>query len=278
MADEMPMRQFGNTGLMVSSLGLGCSHIASLSTRASATEIARLLDIAWDGGIRFFDTADIYGQGDSERRLAHIAARPGAVICTKAGLKLKSGQAAIRLMKPVMRPVLAFAKGARKAAARARAKAEAHDLNPVNLTTRLERSLKRLRRDRVDVFLIHSPPRATLEDAELFDVLDGIKARGLAVSVGVSCQTPDDAEWILKQGRVDVLQMPLQASELAAVSGVLSQAHSAGVGLIAREVLGGVDPAMALPPLLNDARISVTLTGTTNAAHLSDNLVIARGS
>lgn len=276
MSDTLPIHALGATGLAVSPLGLGCSHLASLSTRVGRTEIARLLDAAWDGGIRFFDTADIYGQGDSERRLSRIAARPGAVICTKAGLKLKLGQTAIRLVKPVLRPVLAKVKGARAAAGRARAASEMHDLDPAGISKRLERSLRRLRRDHVNLFLLHSPPRAALEDGALFALLDRIKARGLAGAVGISCQTRGDAAWVLDRYQPDALQVPLNRADLPAASEMLDRARSDGVAVIAREVLGGAAPAEALPPLLADPRVAVTLVGTTSRAHLAANLAVAR--
>ncbi|WP_456388784.1 aldo/keto reductase [Profundibacter sp.] len=277
MSEVLPLVSLGKTGLQVSPLGLGCSKIASLSTRATPAQIDRLLNMAWDGGVRFFDTADIYGQGDSERKLAAIAARQGAVICTKAGLALTASQTAVRLIKPVMRPLLARMRGARKVAANARAASEIHDLDRQRLTKRLEQSLRRLRRDQVDIFLLHSPPRDALRDGALFDLLDQFRARGLAHAVGVSCQTLEDAHWIAQQNRVQVLQIPLRATGLAAAAPILEQAQKAGIGLIAREVMAtGIPATDALPPLLRDARIAVTLTGTTNASHLLSNLNIAR--
>lgn len=277
MSETLPMAGLGETGLQVSSIGLGCSKIASLSTRATPAQIDKLLNLAWDGGVRIFDTADIYGQGDSERKLAAIAARQGAVICTKAGLALNASQTAVRLIKPVMRPLLARLRGARKLAAHARAASEIHDLDRQRLTSRLEQSLRRLRRDQLDVFLLHSPPVDALRDGALFDLLDQFRARGLARAVGVSCQTLEDALWVAQQNRVQVMQIPLQATGLAAATPVLEQARNAGIGLIAREVMAtGIPPADALPPLLRDPRIAVTLTGTTNASHLLSNLNIAR--
>ncbi len=277
MADVLLPTGLGCTGLTVSGLGLGCSHIASLSTRPGAAEIARLLDAAWESGLRLFDTADLYGQGDSERRLARIAARPGAVICTKAGLALKTGQTATRLLKPVLRPVLRLTRSTQPAAS-LRAVSEIHDLDPRRLIARLEGSLRRLRQDRVAVFLLHSPPRALLADGALFDTLDRIRDRGLAGAVGVSCQTPEDGAWVLAQRRVQVLQIPLQAGGLAGAGPLLDAAAAQGTGVIAREVLGGTDPASALPPLLADARVHVTLCGTTDLRHLGANIAIARGT
>lgn len=264
--------ELGKTGLLVSPLGLGCSHIASLSTRRSAAEIASLLDRAWDGGVRVFDTADIYGQGDSERRLASVARRPGAVICTKAGLALKASQALVRLVKPVLRPLLARDSRVRRAAARARQESEVHDLDPARLRARLEKSLRRLRRDDVEIFLLHSPPRCALEDGMLFDLLDDIRRSGIAQNTGVSCQSLADAEWILSKERVQVIEIPLNVATLKTAAPVLDAARAQGVGVIAREVLAGRSPDEALAPLIADPRVHVALTGTTNPDHLDANI------
>lgn len=273
----------GRDGPRVPVLGLGCSKIASLSTRASGTGIARLLEQAWDGGIRFFDTADIYGQGDSERRLARVANRQGTVICTKAGLALTASQPLVRLVKPVLRPVLQRLKGARAGAARMRQDAEISDLDPARLTARLEGSLRRLKRDRVDLFLLHSPPMEALEDGRLYDLLDTFRDRGLAQAVGVSCRTLEDAARVIAAGRAQAVQVPLDAESHAAAGPVLDAAAAAGVGVIAREVLtpalaGRMDAAAALTPLLADPRIGVVLTGTTSPGHLAHNLALAQGA
>lgn len=266
---------FGAGGPDVPVLGLGCSHIASLSTRASGAEIARLLDQAYEGGIRFFDTADIYGQGDSERRLARVASRHGAVICTKAGLALSASQSLVRLVKPVLRPILQRLKGAKDRAAQMRQAAEVSDLDPAGLTARLEQSLTRLKRDHVDVFLLHSPPLEALADGQLYDLLDTVRDRGLAAQTGVSCRTLSDAAQVIATGRVQAVQVPLDAETLPDAAPVLQAAEAAGMGVIAREVLRprarlGLDGA--LRPLLAEPKVNVILTGTTTPAHLAQNL------
>lgn len=271
--------RLGAAGPDVPVLGLGCSHIASLSTRASGAEIARLLDQAHEGGVRLFDTADIYGQGDSERRLSRMAAREGVAICTKAGLALSASQSLIRLAKPVLRPMLQRLKGARARAADMRQKAEVPDLDPARLTARLEGSLRRLGRDHVEVFLLHSPPHEALEDGQLYDLLETFRDRGLAAATGVSCRTLEDGAKVIAKARAQVVQLPLDAECLDAASPVLAAAQAAGIGVIAREVLrprARLGLEGALTPLIHDTRIGVVLTGTTTPAHLADNLRIAR--
>ena len=272
MRPSMRTSALGQSGPVVPVLGLGCSHIASLSTRPSGPEIARLLAQAYDGGIRFFDTADIYGQGDSERRLAPMAARDGVAICTKAGLALSASQSLVRLVKPVLRPVLHSLKGAQSRAAEMRQKAEISDLDPARLTKRFEASLRRLRRDRVEVFLLHSPPLDALADGALYDLLDSFRDRGLVGATGVSCRSLEDAGQIIATGRVQAVELPLDADCLEAAAPVLRAAQTAGVGIIAREVLRprarlGLDGA--LRPLLDAPEVNVVLTGTTNPAHLA---------
>ena len=260
-------------------LGLGCSRIASLSTRPDAAAIARLLHQAHEGGIRFFDTADIYGQGDSERRLKAIARRPGVEICTKAGLALSRLQPLVRLAKPVLRPALLRLKPAGRGAAALRQKAERADPDPATLQARLEGSLRRLGRERVEVFLLHSPPLGALADGRLYDRLDAIRKAGLAAACGVSCRTLDDAAQVIATGRVQAVELPLDAEWLAEAGPVLDAARATGVRVIAREVLtparaGRLSLEAALNPLLQDSRLSIALTGTTAARHLAENLAL----
>lgn len=262
-------------------LGLGCAQIASLSTRPGAAAIAQLIDQAYEGGIRFFDTADIYGQGDSERRLARIAACHDVEICTKAGLSLSASQSLVRLAKPVLRPVLLRLDGLRRGAASMRQRVEIADPDPGRLRPRLEASLRRLGRDRVELFLLHSPPLGALADGRLYDALDALRAAGLARATGVSCRSLADAAAVIAARRVQAVEIPLDAEQLDDAGVMLDAARAGGVRVIAREVLtpahlGRMTPAQALRPVLAERRLGVVLTGTTTPAHLAENLAIWR--
>ncbi len=269
------LRPFGHTGLTVSPLGLGTSHIASLSNPHGPATMARLLDQAYDLGLRFFDTADVYGQGDSEALLSRLARKDGVVICTKAGLGTGKATPFVRLAKPMLRPLLARSGGLKSSAAQARQSSERHDLNPATLARRLEGSLRRLKRDCVDIFLLHSPPLASLSDGVLYDVLDSIRARGLARVTGVSVQTLEDAVQVMASGRVDALQVPLSPTRLRDAQPVLAEARQAGIGVIAREVLtGATDPTAALATMLSEPLLPVSLVGTTSTTHLAANAAL----
>ena len=104
----MKYKQLGNTNLKPSELGFGCSHIASLTTRHSNKEVLKTLKLAFDCGINFFDTADVYGQGDSERVLGKALGqqREQVIYCSKAGLTLTAPQHFVRYVKPLIRPIL----------------------------------------------------------------------------------------------------------------------------------------------------------------------------
>ena len=269
----------GLTGL--ARLGLGCSKIASLSTGPDARDIAGMLEAACDQGIRFFDTADVYGQGDSERHLSRIAGRDGVMICTKAGLMVGWSQTAVRLAKPVLRPVLKRFRPVGSAAAAIRQKSQATNFDPDRLRNCLRGSLRRLKRSSVEVFLLHNAQPGHLKDGKLYDLLDRFRAEGLADRVGVSCNSLTEAAQIAGDGRVDALEVPLSAATLAQAGAFLNRARKDGLFIIVREVFGdGVNGPdgirAALAPLIGDPRISVVLTGTTSLAHLQHNMAAVR--
>ena len=74
----MRLRAFGNTPLQVSELGLGCARIGGVF-QGDTLSFVRLLAVARDAGITFFDTADMYSQGESEALLGKAVASGGKV-------------------------------------------------------------------------------------------------------------------------------------------------------------------------------------------------------
>src|ERR1700754_2140628 len=81
----MIRREFGKNGATLPVLGLGCSRIGSLGNPSPMHEIRALLERSLDLGVNLFDTADIYGQGDSEREIGRLLAgrRDRAFVVTK---------------------------------------------------------------------------------------------------------------------------------------------------------------------------------------------------
>src|SRR5262245_12638744 len=85
----MPYRALGQTGLTVSILGLGCSHLGAQGRTRTRADMVRLLEHAVDVGVTFFDSADVYMAGESERLLGEAFARrrDRVVIATKVGFR-----------------------------------------------------------------------------------------------------------------------------------------------------------------------------------------------
>src|SRR3954447_21271753 len=88
MLCRMELRPFGPTGLRVSEIGLGCARLGGVF-QGEAAGFLDVLSAALDAGINFFDTADMYSQGESEILLGRAlrGRRDGVVIATKAGYR-----------------------------------------------------------------------------------------------------------------------------------------------------------------------------------------------
>lgn len=272
-------RRLGKTDLEPSVLGFGCSMIASLATRHSRAEVESTLREAVAAGVTFFDTADVYGQGDSERMLGKLFShqREGVIVCTKAGLSVGPVEGLVRLVKPVVNPVMRRWRTARVTTRQARGRQERQCFDPEYLAHRIEGSLRRLNVDRIDLFLLHNPPVDVPQRETVLDVLNNIKKQGKLRHYGVSCRTLDDAYGWLAQPDIACLQIPVDRDRIEVAIPLLERAHTRGVGVIAREVLsqgallnGSVTDA--LHPLLRRPEITVVLTGMTCRQHLHENL------
>src|SRR5271170_3820564 len=128
----METRQFGQTGISVSALGFGCWEIGGGYGSIEETEFIKAVNRALDLGINCFDTAEAYGFGASEKSLAKAlgSRRKEAVITTKFGVGYPD--------KPNYR-----------------------DSTRQRVTESIDKSLKALNTDYVDVYLIHWPDRIT---------------------------------------------------------------------------------------------------------------------
>src|SRR6187402_3935541 len=103
----MEMRAFGDTDLKVSELGFGCARIGGVF-QGDTQSFVRLLAVARDGGINFFDTADMYSQGESEALLGRVFGkrRSDVIITTKAGYSLPGRRRLAGRLKPLLRPLI----------------------------------------------------------------------------------------------------------------------------------------------------------------------------
>jgi len=165
-------------------LGLGTAALAGLYADVSAASARATVDAAWSAGIRYFDTAPLYGSGLAEERLGQaLSARPRKefVISTKVGRVLRSG-----------RPSRHFV-GARPFA-------PVFDYSRDGVRHSLAESLERLQLERVDIAFLHDPDRHIDEARRSIDAV-----RELAPHVGVGTNDVETALAFVDAGEVDVV-------------------------------------------------------------------------
>lgn len=172
---SLPARDLATT-----SVGFGTSRLHHLATSA---ERQRVLAAAWEAGIRHFDTAPLYGHGLAERELAtFLKGRLEAVVATKVGLLPAPWIAPLPTL--LMRPAIA----ARAVARRVTGDRDRRPVvTPALVRGTVERSLRRLGRDRIDLSLLHEPAPERVEDiaaiSSTYEALMGegkVRAWGLA--------------------------------------------------------------------------------------------------
>ncbi len=222
----------------LSRLGVGCSRIGSFNNAAPLAEIRETLALALDLGVTVFDTADIYGQGDSERELGRVlrGRRDQAFVVTKAGKLFSAKMRLMAPLKPLLRPLLHAAKAGGAVTAR-REGAMAEDFTPSRLAGALEASLRRLGSDHVDGFLLHSPPASALAAPGLGEALAALKTAGKARHVGVSCDDAAALDAALRLPVLDLLELPVDLIAATAGEAAGRSIAARGVRVLAREAI-----------------------------------------
>ncbi len=284
---------FGKTDIRPSRIGFGCSQIASISTAHPCSEVRATLLEAVDRGINFFDTADVYGQGDSERMLGKLfrGRRDKLIYCTKAGLTLGLSQNLIRLVKPLANPLMRHWKHGREKTLKTRRDVENKCFDPAYLEKRIEGSLRRLNTDYLDIVLLHSPDTGVLADGRVFEMLNSLQEKGQIRHYGVSCDTITSALQFSRNEDISCIQFPGNVTQHQSLDSALPLMEDRRIGVILREPFGGGD-VFSYPPLLELARnrtdssparialqyllqrddTGVILGGMTCRKHLQENL------
>ena len=223
--DWRVLRKLGSRGPSVTGLGLGTAPIGNMFTGVSDEDAYATVDAAWAGGIRYFDTAPLYGHGASERRLGHaLRRRPRDeyVLATKVGRVLDPAGAD--------RPETIF---------RDVGEVDPHfDYSRDAVLRSLEESLIRLRTDHVDVALVHDPDLHERDAlAHAFPTLLQLRDEGVVRAIGAGMNQHEmlgrfvervDLDCVLLAGRYSLLDR--------GGAGLLERCETRGVGVI----LGGV--------------------------------------
>ena len=160
----MHYHNFGRTGRPVSNIGFGAWQIGGSWGSVSEEDGRAALHAALDSGINFVDTADVYGDGRSEKIIADVLADRGGqkpFVATKAGRRLNPHTA--------------------------------DGYNLENLEAFVDRSLKNLRMERLDLVQLHCPPTEAFYRPDVVEALDALKAKGKIANYGVSVEKVEEA-------------------------------------------------------------------------------------
>lgn len=201
----MEYRRLGRTDMDVSVIGFGAWPIGADWGPVDDGESMRALHTAIDAGVNFIDTADVYGDGRSERLVARLRKeRPGDKIwvATKAGRRLPHQTC--------------------------------EGYTQENLTAWVERSLRNLEVDAIDLLQLHCPPTALYDRPEVFGVLDDLVIAGKLRYYGVSVETVAEALAAMRYPAVQSVQIIFNMFRMKPAEQVLPEAKARQVGILAR--------------------------------------------
>ena len=187
----MEQIRLASSGRETTRLGYGCSSIMGALGRRQSL---RLLEAAYDAGIRHFDVAPMYGYGEAESCLGELRARRNDItITTKYGIApLKRGgmlRTARRVVGPVLQRVPAIKRRLVRAAGAVAAPAEKSRFSADEASASLENSLRALRTDFIDIWLLHEAEAPDLTDDALLNFLHDAVAQKKIGTFGVGSDT-----------------------------------------------------------------------------------------
>jgi aryl-alcohol dehydrogenase-like predicted oxidoreductase len=200
----MKYRQLGNTDLKVSEVSFGTWAIGGSWGQVADEESMRGLHRAMDAGVNFFDTADVYGDGRSEELLAKAT---------------KGKEDRIHIATKFCRA----------------GDIHSHETySEKTVREYCENSLRRLKRDTIDLYQIHCPPLSILQDGRVFEVLDKLQSEGKVRYYGVSVETVEEGLLCLQNPNVKALQVIFNIFRQKPLEKLFRDAASSGVGILAR--------------------------------------------
>jgi aryl-alcohol dehydrogenase-like predicted oxidoreductase len=200
----MEQRVLGRAGRPVSIVGLGTWQLGADWGSVTETDARDVLQAAVDCGVTFLDTADVYGDGRSERIIGQfLADNPGhdVVVATKMGRRVAQ---------------------------------EPENYTVENFRAWTDRSRANLGVDRLDLVQLHCPPTAVFSSDAVFDALDTLVAEERIAAYGVSVETSEQALTAIARPGVATVQIIFNAFRRKPLDQVLPTASAAGVGIIVR--------------------------------------------
>jgi aryl-alcohol dehydrogenase-like predicted oxidoreductase len=200
----MEQRVLGKTGRPVSVIGLGTWQLGADWGAVTEADALAVLRAAVDSGVTFFDTADVYGDGRSERTIGRFIADidgRGVTVATKMGRRVAQVP-------------------------------ENYVLE--NFRAWTDRSRVNLGVDRLDLVQLHCPPSPVYSTDAVYDVLDTLVAEERIAAYGVSVETAAEALTAIARPGVATVQIIFNAFRRKPLDAVLPAAAAAGVGIIVR--------------------------------------------
>ena len=199
----MRYRRLGKTGYKVSEIGFGAWAIGGQWGHVDEAQAMETLHAAVDAGVTFFDTADVYGDGRSERLVGRLRSEreEELVIATKCGR---------------------------------RAPLDPDEYTPENLYAWIDRSRENLQTDRLDLVQLHCPPWEVYYRPEVFEALDELAAANVINAYGVSVERVEEGLKALEYPNMGSVQIIFNPFRQRPAELFLSRAQRRDVGVIAR--------------------------------------------
>ncbi|MCB8877762.1 aldo/keto reductase [Acidisoma silvae] len=201
----MKTRTFGKTGRTISEVGFGAWAIGASWGDVDDGASRKALHAALDSGVTFIDTADVYGDGHSERLIAGVLKERGGdrpYIATKAGRRL--------------------------------AQQTVEGYSRANILAWIDRSRKNLDVDTLDLVQLHCPPTDLYYQPEVFDTLEEIKAAGKIRDYGVSVERVEEALKTLDYPGVVSIQIIFNIFRRRPIDLLFDQVKKHDVAIVAR--------------------------------------------
>jgi aryl-alcohol dehydrogenase-like predicted oxidoreductase len=200
----MHYRELGRTGYKVSEVSFGAWAIGGTWGPVDDSESLAALNKAIDLGVNFIDTADVYGDGHSEQLIAQVlkSRREEVIVATKAGRRLDPHVA--------------------------------DGYNAANLTSFIERSLKNLDTDCLDLVQLHCPPTDVFYRPEVFGALDDLVKAGKIRYYGVSVEKVEEALKAIEYPNVQTVQIIFNMFRHRPSELFFREAKARKVGILAR--------------------------------------------
>jgi aryl-alcohol dehydrogenase-like predicted oxidoreductase len=213
------------TAAPITQMGLGTGRLASLGVSLTRRQSTLLIHTSIDHGIRVIDTADTYGSGDSERAIGAALqerSRGDCFLISKGGLPYVALPAVLSPLNQIGKKVLQKVSPKR-------------DFSKPYLLRCIERSLKRLRTNYLDAFMLHAPV-AGEPSSQSWEALETIRSMGMSRFTGVSTGDFEVVRQGVASGQVNLVETPVSFAACGAEE-IISFCASRQIPVVANEVL-----------------------------------------